>query len=92
MPHSSLTQAFFFTVLFTLWLNIDSETELNVERIAVSKQNGMHVFNTGKMLIIFCLSSRWFAIMEIQMLVILFLYKYECHLLDPLPKEVTFAC
>ncbi|XP_066491528.1 24-hydroxycholesterol 7-alpha-hydroxylase isoform X2 [Tiliqua scincoides] len=31
--------------------------------------------------------GRWFAIMEIQMLIILFLYKYECHLLDPLPKE-----
>ncbi|XP_044301152.1 24-hydroxycholesterol 7-alpha-hydroxylase [Varanus komodoensis] len=31
--------------------------------------------------------GRWFALMEIQILVILFLRKYECSLLDPLPKE-----
>ncbi|XP_053140046.1 24-hydroxycholesterol 7-alpha-hydroxylase isoform X2 [Hemicordylus capensis] len=31
--------------------------------------------------------GRWLAIMEIQILVVLFLYKYECKLLDPLPKE-----
>ncbi|XP_053236270.1 24-hydroxycholesterol 7-alpha-hydroxylase isoform X4 [Podarcis raffonei] len=31
--------------------------------------------------------GRWFAIMEIQILVAMLLCKYECHLLDPLPKE-----
>nr|XP_060641322.1 24-hydroxycholesterol 7-alpha-hydroxylase [Anolis sagrei ordinatus] len=31
--------------------------------------------------------GRWFAIMEIHILVVLFLCKYECSLLDPLPKE-----
>uniref|UniRef100_A0A6J0UDA3 Lanosterol 14-alpha demethylase n=1 Tax=Pogona vitticeps TaxID=103695 RepID=A0A6J0UDA3_9SAUR len=31
--------------------------------------------------------GRWFAIMEIHMLVVLLLLKYECRLLDPLPKE-----
>ncbi|XP_042301376.1 24-hydroxycholesterol 7-alpha-hydroxylase isoform X2 [Sceloporus undulatus] len=31
--------------------------------------------------------GRWFAIMEIHILVVLFLSKYECSLLDPLPKE-----
>ncbi|XP_060113690.1 24-hydroxycholesterol 7-alpha-hydroxylase [Heteronotia binoei] len=31
--------------------------------------------------------GRWFAIAEIQILIILFLYKYECSLLDPVPKE-----
>ncbi|KAJ7345932.1 hypothetical protein JRQ81_001882 [Phrynocephalus forsythii] len=31
--------------------------------------------------------GRWFAIMEIHILVLLFLLKYECQLLDPLPKE-----
>ncbi|XP_073481354.1 24-hydroxycholesterol 7-alpha-hydroxylase-like isoform X1 [Aquarana catesbeiana] len=30
--------------------------------------------------------GRWFALMEVHMLVILFLYKYELELLDPLPK------
>ncbi|XP_058657704.1 24-hydroxycholesterol 7-alpha-hydroxylase isoform X1 [Ammospiza caudacuta] len=31
--------------------------------------------------------GRWFAIMEIQLLVVLFLYKYEFVLLDAVPKE-----
>ncbi|XP_033001473.1 24-hydroxycholesterol 7-alpha-hydroxylase isoform X1 [Lacerta agilis] len=31
--------------------------------------------------------GRWFAIMEIQILVATLLCKYKCHLLDPLPKE-----
>ncbi|XP_069706914.1 24-hydroxycholesterol 7-alpha-hydroxylase isoform X1 [Phaenicophaeus curvirostris] len=31
--------------------------------------------------------GRWFAIMEIQLLVVLFLYKYEFQLLDVVPKE-----
>lgn len=36
-------------------------------------------------------SCRWFAIMEIQMFVVLFLYKYEFVLLDAVPKEVKDA-
>lgn len=31
--------------------------------------------------------GRWFALLEIQLCVILVLYKYECSLLDPLPKQ-----
>uniref|UniRef100_A0A672UE47 Lanosterol 14-alpha demethylase n=1 Tax=Strigops habroptila TaxID=2489341 RepID=A0A672UE47_STRHB len=31
--------------------------------------------------------GRWFAIMEIQLFVVLFLYRYEFVLLDPVPKE-----
>ncbi|XP_018422304.1 PREDICTED: 24-hydroxycholesterol 7-alpha-hydroxylase isoform X2 [Nanorana parkeri] len=31
--------------------------------------------------------GRWFALMEIHMLVVLFLYKYEFQLLDSLPKQ-----
>ncbi|XP_072263523.1 24-hydroxycholesterol 7-alpha-hydroxylase isoform X2 [Pyxicephalus adspersus] len=31
--------------------------------------------------------GRWFALMEIHMLVVLFLYKYEFQLLDPFPKQ-----
>jgi len=37
-------------------------------------------------------SCRWFAIMEIQLLVALFLYKYEFVLLDAVPKEVKDLC
>ncbi|XP_063122938.1 24-hydroxycholesterol 7-alpha-hydroxylase isoform X6 [Rattus norvegicus] len=29
----------------------------------------------------------WFALLEIQLCIILVLYKYECSLLDPLPKQ-----
>ncbi|KAL8173161.1 UNVERIFIED_CONTAM: hypothetical protein K2H54_041418 [Gekko kuhli] len=35
--------------------------------------------------------GRWFAIAEIQILITVFLYKYECTLMDPVPKEVTFT-
>ncbi|XP_075859427.1 24-hydroxycholesterol 7-alpha-hydroxylase isoform X2 [Microcebus murinus] len=31
--------------------------------------------------------GRWFALLEIQICVILMLYKYDCSLLDPLPKQ-----
>uniref|UniRef100_A0A2K5F6L4 24-hydroxycholesterol 7-alpha-hydroxylase n=1 Tax=Aotus nancymaae TaxID=37293 RepID=A0A2K5F6L4_AOTNA len=31
--------------------------------------------------------GRWFALLEIQMCIILILYKYDCSLLDPLPKQ-----
>uniref|UniRef100_A0ACB8GFA7 Uncharacterized protein n=1 Tax=Sphaerodactylus townsendi TaxID=933632 RepID=A0ACB8GFA7_9SAUR len=31
--------------------------------------------------------GRWFAVAEIQIFVVLFLYKYECCLIDPVPKE-----
>ncbi|XP_077018094.1 24-hydroxycholesterol 7-alpha-hydroxylase isoform X2 [Tamandua tetradactyla] len=31
--------------------------------------------------------GRWFALLEIQLFIILILYKYECSLLDPLPKQ-----
>uniref|UniRef100_A0A8D0HQ27 Lanosterol 14-alpha demethylase n=1 Tax=Sphenodon punctatus TaxID=8508 RepID=A0A8D0HQ27_SPHPU len=34
--------------------------------------------------------GRWLAIMEIHVLVVLFLYKYEFVLLDPVPKEVKY--
>ncbi|XP_029327439.1 24-hydroxycholesterol 7-alpha-hydroxylase isoform X3 [Mus caroli] len=31
--------------------------------------------------------GRWFALLEVQLCIILVLYKYECSLLDPLPKQ-----
>ncbi|XP_063094846.1 24-hydroxycholesterol 7-alpha-hydroxylase isoform X1 [Cavia porcellus] len=31
--------------------------------------------------------GRWFALLEIQICIILILYKYDCCLLDPLPKQ-----
>ncbi|KAM6185573.1 24-hydroxycholesterol 7-alpha-hydroxylase [Rhynchocyon petersi] len=31
--------------------------------------------------------GRWFALLELQTLIILLLYKYDCGLLDPLPKQ-----
>ncbi|XP_054110034.1 24-hydroxycholesterol 7-alpha-hydroxylase isoform X2 [Callithrix jacchus] len=31
--------------------------------------------------------GRWFALLEIQMCIILILYKYDCSLLDPLPQQ-----
>lgn len=37
-------------------------------------------------------SCRWFAIMEIQLFVVLFLYKYQFVLLDAVPKEVKDLC
>ncbi|EDM18706.1 cytochrome P450, family 39, subfamily a, polypeptide 1 (predicted), isoform CRA_b [Rattus norvegicus] len=35
--------------------------------------------------------GRWFALLEIQLCIILVLYKYECSLLDPLPKQAKFS-
>ncbi|XP_001102611.3 24-hydroxycholesterol 7-alpha-hydroxylase isoform X1 [Macaca mulatta] len=40
-------------------------------------------FGSGK----FQCPGRWFALLEVQMCVILILYKYDCSLLDPLPKQ-----
>lgn len=34
-------------------------------------------------------SFRWFALLQIQICIILILYKYDCSLLDPLPKQVN---
>ncbi|XP_004710939.1 24-hydroxycholesterol 7-alpha-hydroxylase [Echinops telfairi] len=31
--------------------------------------------------------GRWLALLEIQICIILIFYKYDCHLLDPLPKQ-----
>ncbi|XP_045399632.1 24-hydroxycholesterol 7-alpha-hydroxylase [Lemur catta] len=31
--------------------------------------------------------GRWFALLEVQICIILMLYKYDCSLLDPLPKQ-----
>ncbi|XP_059034147.1 24-hydroxycholesterol 7-alpha-hydroxylase isoform X4 [Mustela lutreola] len=31
--------------------------------------------------------GRWFALLQIQICIILILYKYDCRLLDPLPKQ-----
>uniref|UniRef100_A0A8C6RU47 24-hydroxycholesterol 7-alpha-hydroxylase n=1 Tax=Nannospalax galili TaxID=1026970 RepID=A0A8C6RU47_NANGA len=35
--------------------------------------------------------GRWFALAEIQICIVLILYKYECSLLDPLPKQVCLS-
>ncbi|XP_054349577.1 24-hydroxycholesterol 7-alpha-hydroxylase isoform X5 [Pongo pygmaeus] len=40
-------------------------------------------FGSGK----FHCPARWFALLEVQMCIILILYKYDCSLLDPLPKQ-----
>ncbi|XP_055118917.1 24-hydroxycholesterol 7-alpha-hydroxylase isoform X3 [Symphalangus syndactylus] len=40
-------------------------------------------FGSGK----FQCPARWFALLEVQMCIILILYKYDCSLLDPLPKQ-----
>uniref|UniRef100_A0A8C0ZLR8 24-hydroxycholesterol 7-alpha-hydroxylase n=1 Tax=Castor canadensis TaxID=51338 RepID=A0A8C0ZLR8_CASCN len=40
-------------------------------------------FGSGK----FQCPGRWFALLEIQICIILILYKYDCSLLDPLPKQ-----
>lgn len=45
--------------------------------------DGFIAFGGGK----YQCPGRWFALMEIHMLVVLFLYKYEFQLLDPLPKQ-----
>ncbi|XP_051008888.1 24-hydroxycholesterol 7-alpha-hydroxylase [Acomys russatus] len=44
--------------------------------------DGFMAFGGGK----FQCPGRWFALLEIQICIILLLYKYECRLLDPLPK------
>ncbi|XP_075717070.1 24-hydroxycholesterol 7-alpha-hydroxylase [Rhinoderma darwinii] len=45
--------------------------------------DGFVAFGGGK----FQCPGRWFALMEIQMLLVLMLYKYEFQLLDPVPKQ-----
>ncbi|KAM4772597.1 24-hydroxycholesterol 7-alpha-hydroxylase-like [Rhinophrynus dorsalis] len=45
--------------------------------------DGFVAFGGGK----YQCPGRWFALMEIHMIVILMLYKYEFHLLDPVPKQ-----
>uniref|UniRef100_A0A8C5M9U8 Cytochrome P450 family 39 subfamily A member 1 n=1 Tax=Leptobrachium leishanense TaxID=445787 RepID=A0A8C5M9U8_9ANUR len=45
--------------------------------------DGFVAFGGGK----YQCPGRWFALMEIHMLVVLFLYKYEFHLLDPVPDQ-----
>lgn len=45
--------------------------------------DGFMAFGYGK----FQCPGRWFALLEIQICIILVLYKYDCRLLDPLPKH-----
>lgn len=45
--------------------------------------DGFVAFGSGK----FQCPGRWFALLEIQICIILVLYKYDCTLLDPLPKQ-----
>ncbi|XP_069584306.1 24-hydroxycholesterol 7-alpha-hydroxylase [Ranitomeya imitator] len=45
--------------------------------------DGFVAFGGGK----FQCPGRWFALMEIQMLLVLMLHKYEFQLLDPVPRE-----
>ncbi|XP_029801293.1 24-hydroxycholesterol 7-alpha-hydroxylase [Suricata suricatta] len=45
--------------------------------------DGFMAFGSGK----FQCPGRWFALLEIQICIILILYKYDCSLLDPLPKQ-----
>ncbi|XP_044146569.1 24-hydroxycholesterol 7-alpha-hydroxylase isoform X1 [Bufo gargarizans] len=47
--------------------------------------DGFVAFGGGK----FQCPGRWFALMEIQMILALMLYKYEFQLLDPFPKQST---
>ncbi|XP_037698752.1 24-hydroxycholesterol 7-alpha-hydroxylase isoform X2 [Choloepus didactylus] len=47
--------------------------------------DGFVAFGSGK----YQCPGRWFALLEIQLLIILILYKYECSLLDPLPKQTS---
>lgn len=55
--------------------------EANLEKHAFL--DGFLAFGTGK----YQCPGRWFALSEIQVFIILMLYKYDCSLLDPLPKE-----
>ncbi|XP_069879698.1 24-hydroxycholesterol 7-alpha-hydroxylase isoform X2 [Dipodomys merriami] len=45
--------------------------------------DGFIGFGGGK----FQCPGRWFALLEIEICLILMLYKYDCYLLDPLPKQ-----
>ncbi|XP_039087137.1 24-hydroxycholesterol 7-alpha-hydroxylase [Hyaena hyaena] len=45
--------------------------------------DGFMAFGSGK----YQCPGRWFALLEIQICIILMLYKYDCSLLDPLPKQ-----
>ncbi|CAM4639511.1 24-hydroxycholesterol 7-alpha-hydroxylase isoform X3 [Lepidochelys kempii] len=59
----------------------DRWKEANLEKNAFL--DGFVAFGGGK----HQCPGRWLAIMEVHMLVVLFLYKYEFILLDPVPKE-----
>ncbi|XP_047716163.1 24-hydroxycholesterol 7-alpha-hydroxylase isoform X3 [Prionailurus viverrinus] len=45
--------------------------------------DGFMAFGSGK----YQCPGRWFALLQIQICIILILYKYDCSLLDPLPKQ-----
>uniref|UniRef100_A0A8C3S8Q8 Lanosterol 14-alpha demethylase n=1 Tax=Chelydra serpentina TaxID=8475 RepID=A0A8C3S8Q8_CHESE len=62
----------------------DRWKEANLEKNAFL--DGFVAFGGGK----HQCPGRWLAIMEVHMLVVLFLYKYEFILLDPVPKEGLF--
>ncbi|XP_003789291.1 24-hydroxycholesterol 7-alpha-hydroxylase isoform X1 [Otolemur garnettii] len=55
--------------------------EANLEKY--SFLDSFMAFGSGK----FQCPGRWFALLEIQICIILLLYKYDCTLLDPLPKQ-----
>lgn len=55
--------------------------EANLEKHAFL--DGFLAFGTGK----YQCPGRWFALSEVQIFIILMLYKYDCSLLDPMPKE-----
>ncbi|XP_052548620.1 24-hydroxycholesterol 7-alpha-hydroxylase isoform X2 [Tympanuchus pallidicinctus] len=62
----------------------DRWKEANLEKNAFL--DGFVAFGGGK----HQCPGRWFAIMEIQLFVVLFLYKYQFVLLDAVPKECSF--
>ncbi|XP_042689405.1 24-hydroxycholesterol 7-alpha-hydroxylase, partial [Centrocercus urophasianus] len=64
----------------------DRWKEANLEKNAFL--DGFVAFGGGK----HQCPGRWFAIMEIQLFVVLFLYKYQFVLLDAVPKEVKDLC
>ncbi|XP_010616114.3 24-hydroxycholesterol 7-alpha-hydroxylase [Fukomys damarensis] len=55
--------------------------EANLEKHAFLE--GYMAFGAGK----FQCPGRWFTLLQIQIYIILILYKYDCRLLDPLPKQ-----
>uniref|UniRef100_A0A8C9L5Z5 Lanosterol 14-alpha demethylase n=1 Tax=Pavo cristatus TaxID=9049 RepID=A0A8C9L5Z5_PAVCR len=64
----------------------DRWKEANLEKNAFL--DGFVAFGGGK----HQCPGRWFAIMEIQLFIVLFLYKYQFVLLDAVPKEVKDLC